>query len=146
MTATKTTTKTDLTPEHKAALAEGREQGRIVRNYLDALESNKPKRGRPRSEEIVQRRLDSVNAELESETLPPVTRLQYLQVRINLTAELERLQARRRRPRPRGPHEGLRPSRQGVQRPQGAHQGGVALGRGTGQRAQAGGHLVTTGR
>lgn len=94
MTATKTTPKTDLTPEHKAALAEGRAQGRIVRNYLDALESNKPKRGRPRPEAAVRTRLDVVNDLIDSDTpVAPVTRLQLLQERINLTAELERLRA-----------------------------------------------------
>ncbi len=27
-----------MTPEHKAALAEGREQGRVVRRYLEAID------------------------------------------------------------------------------------------------------------
>src|SRR3981081_1819908 len=31
-----------MTDEHKAALAEGRTQGRAVRNYLDAIEATKP--------------------------------------------------------------------------------------------------------
>src|SRR5689334_9539098 len=37
-----------MSDEHKAALAEGRAQGRAVRLYLEALEANKPKRGRKR--------------------------------------------------------------------------------------------------
>ena len=35
-----------MSDAHKEALAEGREQGRAVRRYLEALEANKPRRGR----------------------------------------------------------------------------------------------------
>lgn len=38
-----------MSDEHKAALAEGRDQGRAVRRYLDALEQHRPKRGRKRT-------------------------------------------------------------------------------------------------
>ncbi|MDQ1502388.1 MAG: hypothetical protein QOD57_115, partial [Actinomycetota bacterium] len=37
-----------MSDEHKQALAEGRDQGRGVRLYLEALEKNRPKRGRKR--------------------------------------------------------------------------------------------------
>ena len=33
-----------MSAEHKRALAQGREQSRVVRNYLEALEQNRPKR------------------------------------------------------------------------------------------------------
>ena len=46
-----------MSDEHKAALAEGRTQGRAVRNYLDALEATKPKRGRKRTPDSVKKRL-----------------------------------------------------------------------------------------
>ncbi len=36
--ATSKSTKSGMTDEHKAALAEGRNQGRAVRRYLEALE------------------------------------------------------------------------------------------------------------
>ena len=42
-----------MSDEHKAALAEGREQGRVVRRYLEALESSRPKRGRRRTPETI---------------------------------------------------------------------------------------------
>ena len=45
--ATATKRQRAMSEEHKAALAEGREQGRVVRRYLEALESQRPKRGRP---------------------------------------------------------------------------------------------------
>ena len=37
-TPTKARKKTPMSAEHKAAVAKGREEGRIVRQYLEALE------------------------------------------------------------------------------------------------------------
>ena len=42
-----------MSNEHKQALAEGREQGRGVRLYLEALEKNRPKRGRKRTSDSI---------------------------------------------------------------------------------------------
>lgn len=75
-----------MSAEHKAALAEGRAQGRAVRNYLEALEANKPKRGRKRTPDSVKKRLDAVVAELE--TADPLKRLQLTQEQLDLEAEL----------------------------------------------------------
>lgn len=75
-----------MSDEHKAALAEGRSQGRAVRLYLEALEANKPKRGRKRTTESIQKRLDAVVAELE--TADPLKRLQLTQEQLDLEAEL----------------------------------------------------------
>ena len=38
-----------MTAQHKAALAEGRSEGRAVKSYLEALEKNRPRRGRKRT-------------------------------------------------------------------------------------------------
>jgi hypothetical protein len=76
-----------LTDEHKAAMAEGRTQGRAVRNYLEALEAHKPRRGRRRSPESMRKRLAAVNDELPS--ADPVTRLNLIQERMDLEAELD---------------------------------------------------------
>ena len=46
-----------MTDEHKAALAEGRNHARTVGQYLEALEANKPKRGRKRTADSVKKRL-----------------------------------------------------------------------------------------
>ena len=51
-----------MTDEHKAALAEGRAQGRAVRAYLEALETNKPKRGRKRSPASMRTRIEAIDA------------------------------------------------------------------------------------
>ena len=71
---------------HKAALAEGREQGRAVRRYLEALEAHKPKRGRKRTPESVQKRLTSIDERLAD--ADPLTRLQLVQERMDLESEL----------------------------------------------------------
>lgn len=75
-----------MTDEHKAALAEGRAQGRAVRAYLEALEAHKPKRGRKRTAESMRKRLDAIEAELA--TADPLKRLQLVQERLDLQDEL----------------------------------------------------------
>lgn len=82
-----TQTRSPMSEEHKAALAEGREQGRTVRRYLEALEANKPRRGRKRSPESVKRRLEAVEEELP--TADPLKRLHLVQERLDLRAALE---------------------------------------------------------
>ncbi len=76
-----------MSDAHKAALAEGRAQGRAVRHYLEALESSRPKRGRKRTRESVAKRLAAVEAQLES--ADAVKRLQLSQERLDLQAELD---------------------------------------------------------
>ncbi|MEO6121498.1 MAG: hypothetical protein ABIW46_01710 [Acidimicrobiales bacterium] len=79
-------TKSTMTDEHKQALALGREQGRAVRRYLEALEAHRPKRGRKRTPESIQRRLDDIEAKLGA--ADPLSRLQLRQERMNLQKEL----------------------------------------------------------
>lgn len=76
-----------MSDEHKAALAEGRNQGRAVRRYLEALEAHKPKRGRKRTPESMQKRLARIEIDLES--ADPLKRLQLIQERLDLQSELE---------------------------------------------------------
>lgn len=83
--------RSSLTDEHKAALAVGRDQGRIVRHYLEALERNRPKRGRKRTAESVKRQLVQVEERLQN--AGPLDRLHLLQERRDLEAELERKDA-----------------------------------------------------
>jgi hypothetical protein len=79
--------KNPMTDEHKAALAAGRTEGRAVREYLEALRSNKPKRGRKRTPESITKRLNDIEAELP--TADPVRALRLIQDQIDLRAELE---------------------------------------------------------
>ena len=78
--------RTAMSDEHKAALAEGREQGRAVRRYLEALELHRPKRGRKRTRESVERRLEAVEAGLADAA--PLDRLHLIQERLDLQSEL----------------------------------------------------------
>ena len=75
-----------MSDAHKEALAEGREQGRTVRRYLEALEANKPRRGRKRTPEGIQRRLLAIEERLAS--ADALSRLHLAQERMDLTAEL----------------------------------------------------------
>jgi hypothetical protein len=75
-----------MSEEHKAALAEGRAQGRAVRRYLEALEAHKPKRGRKRTPESMQRQLDKLETEIPA--ADPLKRLQLVQQRLDLQKEL----------------------------------------------------------
>lgn len=82
---------TAMTAEHKQALAQGREQSRAVRNYLEALEQNRPRRGRKRTPDSIKRRLQTIESELPDAS--PIQRLQMLQERRDLEAELEQSSA-----------------------------------------------------
>src|SRR5207249_2435771 len=81
-----------MSDEHKHALAEGREQGRGVRLYLEALEKNRPKRGRKRTKDSISKRLETIEDKLTE--ADPLTRLHLIQERINLQNELESLKAK----------------------------------------------------
>src|SRR5690606_39660524 len=52
--------KSPMTDEHKAALARGRAEGRIVKEYLEALRASKPKRGRKRTPDSIKKRLAAI--------------------------------------------------------------------------------------
>ena len=76
-----------MTDQHKAALAEGRSQGRAVRNYLEALEATKQKRGRKRTPDSIKKRLDAIDAAIAD--ADKLTELKLRQERVNLSRELE---------------------------------------------------------
>ncbi len=75
-----------MTSAHKAALAEGRAESRAVKKYLEALEENRPKRGRRRTKDSIQKRLAQIEADLA--TSGPLKRVNLIQERMDLTAEL----------------------------------------------------------
>jgi len=79
--------KTPMSDEHKAALAKGRVEGRVVREYLEGLRATKPKRGRKRTAETVTARLETIDTELESAS--PIDELLLVQERRDLRSELE---------------------------------------------------------
>jgi uncharacterized protein YicC (UPF0701 family) len=75
-----------MSDEHKAALAEGRSQSKAVRQYLEALEAHRPKRGRKRTPDSIKKRLDALDGLIES--ADPLKRLQLVQERMDITNEL----------------------------------------------------------
>jgi hypothetical protein len=76
-----------MSDDHKAALATGRNQGRSVRRYLEALDRHRPKRGRKRTRDTIARRLERIEVELPG--AGPLQRLHLTQERLDLTRELE---------------------------------------------------------
>jgi len=79
--------KPPMSKAHKQALALGRDQGRAVRRYLEALEQNKPKRGRKRTPESIKKRLAAIDQKMA--VTDPLSRVHLVQERMNLTSELE---------------------------------------------------------
>lgn len=75
-----------MSAEHKAAMEQGRAEGRIVRDYLEALRSSKPKRGRKRTPESIKSRLDKIEQDLMEATA--LDELKLVQERRDLEAEL----------------------------------------------------------
>jgi uncharacterized protein YicC (UPF0701 family) len=75
-----------MSDAHKAALAKGRVEGRVVREYLEGLRATKPKRGRKRTPDSIRKRLDAIDVELASAS--PLDELLLVQERRDLTNEL----------------------------------------------------------
>lgn len=78
-----------MSDAHKAALSEGRAQSRAVRRYLEALEAHRPKRGRKRTRESIEKRLAVITDALPE--ADPLRRVQLVQEEMDLQAELEKL-------------------------------------------------------
>ncbi len=76
-----------MSDDHKAALATGRDQGRAVRRYLEALDAHRPRRGRKRTPESIRKRLDAIDQRLAD--ADALTRLQLVQERMDLQRELD---------------------------------------------------------
>ncbi|MGA1073886.1 MAG: hypothetical protein ACO307_01990 [Ilumatobacteraceae bacterium] len=81
----------EMSSEHKAAMEQGRAEGRAVREYLEGLRSSKPKRGRKRSAETIKARLAQIEDELTEAGV--IAELQLVQERRDLTDELESMGA-----------------------------------------------------
>ncbi len=64
---------------------------RPIKQYLEALETNKPKRGRKRTPDSIARRLERIDEEIA--TASQVKKLELTQERMNLTDELANMQA-----------------------------------------------------
>jgi len=76
----------EMSDDHKAALAAGRDQSRAVRLYLEALAANRPKRGRKRTPDSIAKRLERIAAELPE--ADPLKRLRLTQEQLDLESEV----------------------------------------------------------
>jgi hypothetical protein len=85
----KRVSKRSMTDEHKAALAAGRTESRVVKAYLVALHTSRPTRGRKRTPESITRRLNEIDAQVAG--ADPLIRLNLYQERLNLRGELSAL-------------------------------------------------------
>ena len=75
-----------MSANHKAALAEGRTQSRAVKSYLQAIDANRPKRGRKRTADSIKARLAKIETELGG--ADSLNALNMRQERIDLRNEL----------------------------------------------------------
>jgi hypothetical protein len=83
--------KGSVTEEHKAAMAQGRVEGRAIAAYLEALEQHRPKRGRKRTAESIDKQLAEIDDKLASANA--ITRLTLVQQRLDLQRERETIGA-----------------------------------------------------
>ena len=79
-----------MSEAHKQALARGRQEGRAVRCYLEALEQQRPRRGRRRTPEAIRHRLAEVQKAVPD--ADALARLHLLQERSDLQADLARVE------------------------------------------------------
>ena len=87
-----TAKKSKMSASHKKALADGRTEGRTIREYLEMVETTKPRRGRRRTPESITRRLAVIAAELK--TTDAVTKVRLIQERLNLRTELSGMKSK----------------------------------------------------
>ena len=76
-----------MSDRHKAALAQGRTEGRAVRQYLDALQAYKPRRGRRRTSESIESRIAEIDSMIDE--VDSVTALKLVQERMDLQNEYD---------------------------------------------------------
>ena len=77
-----------MSDAHKAAIAEGRIEAAAVRDYLEALESSRPRRGRQVSAATLTERRAGIDAQLDAGDLKPIKRLELLQSRRDIDVAL----------------------------------------------------------
>ncbi len=79
-----------MSAQHKAALAQGRREGRAVKQYLEALGSRRP--GRPVTPERLRDKITSLESRIAEEA-DPLKALEMRQERLDAEAALVRAEA-----------------------------------------------------
>ena len=80
-----------MSDEHKAAIAAGRIEAAAVRDYLEALETSRPKRGRQVSADKLESRKADIDNQLAAGDMKPIKRLEMMQDRRDIEAQLAAL-------------------------------------------------------
>jgi uncharacterized Ntn-hydrolase superfamily protein len=91
-TVPKRAAKRTMSADHKAKLAQGRNESRIVSKYLDALAAGKGKRGRKRTPESISIQIARIDKAMAAAS--PIQKLELTQKRYDLVAEHGRLTSR----------------------------------------------------
>jgi uncharacterized Ntn-hydrolase superfamily protein len=84
--------KRTMSADHKAKLAQGRMESRVMNKYLEALAAGKGKRGRKRTPESISLQIARLERALPTATA--VKQLELTQQRLDLIAERDRLAVR----------------------------------------------------
>jgi len=84
--------KRSMSADHKAKLAQGRKESRVVSKYLEAITAGKGKRGRKRTPESINIQIAHIDKEIGGAS--PIRKLELTQRRFDLVAERERLTSR----------------------------------------------------
>jgi hypothetical protein len=82
----KKSSKNAMSDEHKAALAQGRAEGKAVRDYLEALAQEK-QAGRRQDPETLQKKISDAQDRIDAEG-NPAKRLELIQRRLDLEEQL----------------------------------------------------------
>ena len=77
-----------MSEEHKAALAQGRREGRAVKQYLKMVGSRRP--GRPVTKESLEKRVASLSERIEAED-DPLKKLELIQNRLDAEDQMAEL-------------------------------------------------------
>lgn len=77
-----------MSEEHKAALAQGRREGRAVKQYLKMVGSRRP--GRPVTKESLEKRIASLSEKIEAED-DPLKKLELIQNRLDAEDQMAEL-------------------------------------------------------
>ncbi len=80
----------EMSPEHKEALAKGRQQAKVVRNYLEALHSD-GQRGRPVNRGSLEAKIERLQTRINEEP-NSARRVELIQERLDTERRLAELQ------------------------------------------------------
>lgn len=84
--------KRTMSADHKAKLAQGRKESRVVAKYLEAISAGKGRRGRKRTPESISMQIAKIDREISG--APAIRRLELVQKKSDLEREKTRLSAR----------------------------------------------------